>query len=250
MRGRKNNCCHSEPGAKPVCVIKKTLCHSEPGRRSGEEPALKAAPLPFLLALLFLLSIMSSQTSAQTSQDLLATGHVDQALQTLEQQIRTAPNAEAYNLLCRAHFELGAWDAGISACEKATALEPSNGLYHLWLGRAYGEKADRAGFLKAAGLAGKVRTEFERAVEFSPNSWEARTDLAEFYLEAPSMVGGGKDKALSQAELIAPLNPAMAHWVKGRLAEKNKDNSAAEKEYRAAIDASKGGAPPCLHPAA
>ena len=34
----------------------------------------------------------------------------------------------------------------------------------------------------------------------------------------------------------------MAHWVKGRIAEKNKDISAAEKEYRAAIDASKGGA--------
>src|SRR5258708_39247038 len=56
------------------------------------------------------------------------------------------------------------------------------------------------------------------------------------------MVGGGKNKALAQAELLAPLNPAMAHWVKGRIAEKNKDNSAAEKEYRAAIDASQGGA--------
>jgi tetratricopeptide (TPR) repeat protein len=185
---------------------------------------------------------MAPFLAAQTPQDLLASGHVDQALQTLEQQIRSAPNAEAYNLLCRAHFELGAWDAGISACEKATSLAPSNGLYHLWLGRVYGEKADRAGFLKAAGLAGKVRTEFERAAELSPNSWEARTDLAEFYLEAPGIVGGGKDKALAQAELIAPLNPSMAHWVKARVAEKNKDNTAAEKEYRAAIDASHGGA--------
>ena len=34
----------------------------------------------------------------------------------------------------------------------------------------------------------------------------------------------------------------MAHWVKGRIAEKNKDNSTAEKEYRAAINASQGGA--------
>src|SRR5258708_25162358 len=210
MRGRKNNCCHSEPGAKPVCVIKKTLCHSEPGRRSGEEPALKAAPLPFLLALLFLLSIMSSQTSAQTSQDLLATGHVDQALQTLEQQIRVTPTAEAYNLLCRAHFELGAWDAGISACEKATALEPSNGLYHLWLGRAYGEKADRAGFLKAAGLAKKVRTEFERAVELNPSDPSARTDLAEFYIEAPRIGGGGKSQPRGPADCTTPLGPAMS----------------------------------------
>jgi tetratricopeptide (TPR) repeat protein len=234
MRGIENNLCHPESSPKP-------FCHSSPGARPGEEPAFKTARRAwFLLGLSQLLFPLA--LTAQTPQDLLAAGRVDQALQTLEQQIHNAPTADASNLLCRAHFELGAWDTGIPACEKATALSPNNGLYHLWLGRIYGEKADRAGFLKAAGLAGKVRTEFERAVELSPNSWEARTDLAEFYLEAPGIVGGGKDKAVSQAELLAPLNPAMAHWVKGRIAEKNKDNSAAEKEYRAAIDASKGGA--------
>jgi tetratricopeptide (TPR) repeat protein len=180
--------------------------------------------------------------AAQSPQDLLSSGHVDQAIQTFEQQIHTAPTAENYNLLCRAQFELGAWDAGIPACEKATSLEPDNGLYHLWLGRIYGEKADRASFLSAASLAGKVRTEFERAVELSPNNWEARTDLAEFYLEAPAIIGGGKDKARAQAALIAPLNPAIAHWVSARIAERSKDNAAAEQEYRAAIEASHGGA--------
>jgi tetratricopeptide (TPR) repeat protein len=190
-----------------------------------------------------LLILFGSLTlAAQTPQDLLATGRVDQALQALEHQIQTAPTAEAYNLLCRAHFELGAWDAGIPACEKAVALDSNNGLYHLWLGRIYGEKADRAGFLTAAGLAKKVRAEFERAVELSPSNWEARTDLAEFYLEAPAIVGGGKDKARAQASLLTPLNPAMAHWVIARIAERNKDNTAAEQEYRAAIDASHGGA--------
>jgi tetratricopeptide (TPR) repeat protein len=189
-----------------------------------------------------LLLFSSLTASAQSAQDLLAAGRVDQAIQTLEQQIHTTPTAENYNLLCRAHFELGAWDAGIPACEKATALEPDNGLYHLWLGRIYGEKADRVNFLSATSLAGKVRTEFERAVELSPNNWEARTDLAEFYLEAPAIIGGGKDKARAQAALIAPLNPAIAHWVSARIAERSKDNAAAEREYRAAIEASHGGA--------
>ena len=215
--------------------------HSEAGVKPGEETAFQPARLARILIALSILSFACALT-AQTPQDSLAAGRVDQALQILEQQIHTSPTAETYNFLCRAHFELGAWDAGIPACEKATALAPNNGLFHLWLGRIYGEKADRAGFFKAAGLAGKVRTEFERAVELSPGSWEARTDLAEFYLEAPGIVGGGKDKALSQAELIAPLNPAMAHWVKARVAEKNKDSAAAEREYRAAIDASQGGA--------
>lgn len=231
MRERGNRFSHEKP------------CHSEPAVFAGEESAF-AAPvnLTSFVALLLLVFIVSSTAFAQAPQQLIAAGHVDEAMQALEQQIHKSPTAEAYNLLCRAHFELNAWDASIAACEKAVALDPNNGAYHLWLGRAYGEKADRAGFLKAAGLAGRVRTEFERAVELSPNSWEARTDLAEFYLEAPGVVGGGKDKALEQAEQLAPLNPAMAHWAKARIAEKNKDTSAAEKEYRAAIETSKGGA--------
>jgi len=195
----------------------------------------------FLIGTLSLLSV-PFPLAAQTPQDLLAAGRVDQAMQTLERQIHTSPTAQAYNLLCRAHFELDSWDAGIPDCERAVSLAPDNGLYHLWLGRIYGEKADRSGFLSAAGLAKKVRSEFERAVEFSPDSWEARTDLAEFYLEAPGIVGGGKDKARAQAELLTPLNPAMAHWVKGRIAERDKDNAAAEQEFRAAVAASQGGA--------
>jgi tetratricopeptide (TPR) repeat protein len=178
----------------------------------------------------------------QSPRDLLAAGRADEAVQVLQRQLQVSPTAESYNLLCRAQFELGAWDAGISACEKATELAPDNGLYHLWLGRIYGEKADHVSFITAIGLAKKVRAEFERAVQYAPNSWESRTDLAEFYVEAPGIVGGGEGKARAEAEKIAALNPAMADWVNGRLAEKNKDLAEAEREYRAAVDASHDGA--------
>lgn len=194
-----------------------------------------------------LLSIVILQpvygASPALPKDLLDAGRVDDAIQTLQQQIsRSATDAESYNLLCRAYFMLEEWDRGIAACERARNLDPQKSLNYLWLGRIYGEKADRAGFLSAAGLAKKVRAAFERAVELDPRSWEARTDLAEFYLEAPGIVGGGKDKAREQADAIAPLKPAMAHWVAGRLAEKNKDAAAAEREYRAEIAASHSGA--------
>ena len=122
------------------------------------------------------------------------------------------------------------------------SIEPSNGEYHLWLGRTYGEKADASNFLTAAGLAKKVRTEFERAVRLDPGNVMARTDLAEFYLEAPGIVGGGQDKARAQADQVAKLNPAKAHWIRAGSRKKQRDLDAAESEYRAAIDASQGGA--------
>lgn len=179
---------------------------------------------------------------AASSKDLLAAGHADEAIQTLQQQIARSPtDAEAQNLLCRAYFMIEEWDRGIAACERARNLDPQKSLYHLWLGRIYGEKADRAGFLSAAGLVKKVRTSFERAVELDPKSWEARTDLAEFYIDAPSVVGGGKDKARTQADALMSINPSMAHWVAARIAEKNKDIAEAEREYRAAIAVSHSG---------
>src|SRR6201993_2640881 len=175
--------------------------------------------------------------------ELLASGHVDEAVQVLEHQVRQAPNdASGYNLLCRAYFMMEDWDRGIANCEKARNLDPQNSVYQRWLGRNYGEKADRAGFLSAAGLAKKVRTSFERAVELAPNDWQARVNLGEFYLEAPGIVGGGKDKAREQANALMPFKPGLAYWMLGRIAEKNKDTAEAEKQYRAGIAATHSGA--------
>ncbi len=193
-----------------------------------------------LTASLFLLPCLSASPAPT---ELLASGHVDEAVQVLEQQVRQAPNdAASHNLLCRAYFVMEDWDRGISSCERARDLDPQNSLYYLWLGRVYGEKADRANFLSAAGLAKKVRSAFERAVELSPTSWEARADLGEFYVDAPGIVGGGKDKALEQANALMPLKPGKAYWLLGRIAEKSKDNTDAERQYRAGIAATHSGA--------
>ncbi len=191
----------------------------------------------------FIILLVSGLAFADSAQQLLSAGRVDDAISALQQRTSSNPNdAESYNLLCRAYFAVGNWDRGISACEKAVSLQPDNSHYHLWLGRIYGEKADNANFLSAARLAGKVRTEFEKAVQLSPNSADARTDLAEFYLEAPGIVGGGQDKAEAQARSLASLDPVKSHWVTGRIAEKKHDSAAAEREYRAAVEASHGNA--------
>ena len=174
---------------------------------------------------------------------LLAAGRADDAITNLRSKISSSPNdSEAYNLLCRAYFSMSDWDRGISACEKAVALDPNNSRYHMWLGRIYGEKADGVIFFKAASLAGKVRDEFEAAVRLDPKNVDARSDLGEFYLEAPGIVGGGRDKAEAQAKALAALDPAKAHYLNGRLAEKKKELETAEREYRAAIEASHGSA--------
>ncbi len=179
---------------------------------------------------------MADNLAAAPAADLLASGRVDDSIALLQKSISSSPNdAASYNLLCRAYYSFGSWDQGISACEKAVDLDPNNSIYHLWLGRVYGEKADNVNFLSAASLAKKARVEFETAVKLNPENVEARSDLSEYYVEAPGMMGGGTDKAEAQAQALERLFPAKAHWIRARIAEKKKDYATAEKEYREAI---------------
>jgi tetratricopeptide (TPR) repeat protein len=195
----------------------------------------------FVVLLMLLGSLTISV--ADSAKEMLAAGRVDEAITELNGRLSsTAADADSSNLLCRAYFALEDWNRAESSCRKAVALDPENSRFHLWLGRVYGEKADRTNFLAAAGLAGKVRGEFERAVQLNPNDVDARLALAEFYLEAPGIVGGGEDKARDQAQFIATLNPAREHWVYARIAEKNRDSVTAEREYHQFIDLSKGDA--------
>ncbi len=146
-----------------------------------------------------------------------------------------ARSAEASNLLCRVEYTLQQFDQAASHCEKAVQISPQNARYHLWFGRALGERASRASFLSAFSLAKKTREEFEIAVRLDPHDQDALTDLGEFYEEAPGAVGGGMDKAEGVAKQMEALDPARGHQMRGGLAEKNKDLDAAEQEFKTAI---------------
>src|SRR5262249_59560818 len=84
----------------------------------------------------------------------------------------------------------------------------------------------------------KTRSEFEKAVELDAANVPARSDLAEYYLEAPGFLGGGKDKARAQAEQLAAYSAAAAHSLKAEVAEDEHNWAEAEAEYKKAIEAS------------
>jgi tetratricopeptide (TPR) repeat protein len=186
--------------------------------------------------------LLSLSVMAADAGDMLAAGRVDDAIGTLNAQVSASPNARSFNLLCRAYVALEDWDRAESWCKKAVALEPGDSRYHRWLGRVYGEKASRANVFAAASLAGKTREEFLRAAQLDPSDVDAHLDLAEYYLEAPAIVGGGQDKARAEAKVIGKISAAKEHWVYGRIAEKNKDFVTAEREYKTMVELGQGGA--------
>jgi hypothetical protein len=169
----------------------------------------------------------------------LMSGKADDAIARLNSSLATNPNdAEAHNLLCRVYYQEERWDDAIRECGTAVKLMPADSNYHLWLGRADGEKADSIHSIKAFGLAKKVRDEFERAVQLDGSNVDALSDLGEFYTEAPGIVGGGKQKAQGVVQALERYSPVQADQLKGRLAEKDKNYASAEANFKAAVDAS------------
>jgi Flp pilus assembly protein TadD len=185
-------------------------------------------------------SASSSRNVAEVASADLTAGSADDAISRLSPCLAANPeDAEAHNLLCRVYYQEERWNDAIFECKTAVQLAPSDGEFHLWLGRAYGEKARSIDSVKAYGLAKKVGQEFERSVQLDSGNAEALSDLGEFYIEAPGMVGGGKKKAQALVQLLEPYDPAQAHELKGRLAEKDKDYALAEAEFKEAVEASR-----------
>ena len=166
----------------------------------------------------------------------LQAGEADKALAILHSLPQAGTRlVEAQNLECRVRLTLEQWDAAAQACEQAVRLDGQNSSYHLWLGRALGEKASRASFLSAYSLAKRVRQEFEEAVRLNPRNAEALADLGEFYKEAPGVVGGGTSKAEQVAVQLDRVDGARAQVLRSRIAEEGKDYSTAERELKQAI---------------
>lgn len=117
-------------------------------------------------------------------------------------------------------------DPGVAAAERCVAVHAQNAQCHAALGQVLGRKAAEAGMVGGVRLAGRVRASFERAVELAPESLAARIDLNTFYLVAPSIAGGGTDKARRNTEEFARLKPDLAELAWAQI-ELNDDKLAA-----------------------
>src|SRR5713101_5933675 len=159
------------------------------------------------------------------------------AIQTLQAAAAQEPqNGDVQLLLAKSYLELQQHDPAIKSAEKAVAIDPRNSIYHEWLGRAYGEKADRASWFSAISLAKKTRKEFETAVQLDAKNYSARQVLIEFDCSAPGLVGGGEEQAWPQIKQLAEMDAAEGHYAEGNCRRQKKDFAAADAEFAKALE--------------
>jgi tetratricopeptide (TPR) repeat protein len=160
----------------------------------------------------------------------------DQAKALLQQAIAAAPkNAESHFLLGETLYAFGDFAKASDEAQKAIGLDDAKSDYHLLLGNALSGLVDSVGMFKKMSLGRQMRTEFEKAVAENPKNIPARTALAEFYAQAPSMMGGDMDKAAEQVKQIGILDAIEGHFAAATVDIDQKKFSEAEQEYKAAI---------------
>jgi tetratricopeptide (TPR) repeat protein len=157
----------------------------------------------------------------------------EQSLKVLQAILpRTGP---VYLLMGRNYYMEADYKRATDAIEKALAMEPANAEYALWLGRAWGRRAETSSPFTAPVYASRARQYFEKSVQLNPTNLEAQSDLFEYYLEAPGFLGGGLDRAESTAANMGQISPAEGQWAEAKLAEKRKESRSAEAHLRMAV---------------
>jgi tetratricopeptide (TPR) repeat protein len=151
-------------------------------------------------------------------------------------QAMPAKDGPVYELMGRNYLMNGEFKKATEVLEKAVAADSNNSDYFLWLGRAYGRRAETSSFVTAIGYGSKARQYFERAAELNPSNLEALNDLLEFQLEAPGFMGGGLDKANATIARITQVDPSEGQWAQSTLDEKRKEYSKAEQHLRRALE--------------
>ena len=190
--------------------------------------------------LYFFVSLASAATTDVVTRANALYQHTDyeSSLRILAQD--SAPDTLTYLLTGKNYFMLGDYKKAVDSFEKALHENPRSSEAELWLGRAWGRRAEDGGGPMAMIYASRTRQSFEKAIALDPNNHEAKNDLFDFYLNAPGFLGGGIDKAEAAARGIAAERPAEYEFEEAQIAQKRNDFTGAEAHLRHAAQLAPG----------
>jgi tetratricopeptide (TPR) repeat protein len=189
-----------------------------------------------VVAMAFMQPVLVAQT-VDDGVSLLQKGKYDEAKVIFEQVIKNDENnAKAHYGLGQLYFSraYGArnLDEAVDQFELAVDLDQNNADYQFMYGAALGIKVQDAGMFKKVMLAPKVKKAFQRAVELNPKHTQARIALAQYYLMAPSIMGGDEDQGWRELDEIVKQDELRGRLMKARFYERYKKPAEAEEEWK------------------
>ena len=169
---------------------------------------------------------------------LIKAGHWKRARALVEQRYHAnTGDARSAYLLSQVKATFGDLDAALKLAEKAVAADGNNADYHFQLAAVCGQTAEKASLFSKHGWAHRFKDEADKAAALDPRSLDARFALMEYYLQAPRLIGGSKQKATAMAEEIGRIDPARGYLAQARLAQEDKDGRRGDREEAAFLKA-------------
>ncbi len=168
---------------------------------------------PRLLAAATALALLAGMQSASANdyKSLLKANKFADAERAASAKLAQEP-ASADAMVARTMAILGAGNVAripeaLKQAEQCVAAHAANSRCHVALGKALGLKAMHGGMMAAMGSAGDIRDAFKKGVELDARNADARLSLMQFYMMAPSIMGGGTSKAEALAAQTAGVIP-------------------------------------------
>jgi len=139
--------------------------------------------------------------------------------------------AAAQYYLGRIAFAKKEYDDAADYFEEATEANDKEAEYFTWLGDTYGTIAGDANVITQGMLAPKMKSAWEKAIALDSKNIGSRLSLIQYYLQAPSIMGGSVEKAKEVAGQVSKIKPAEGHRQLGNIYLKEKNTVEAEKQF-------------------
>ena len=197
--------------------------------------------LPFLPLLVFAALVLVTARAAESPQTakgiaLYEAGDFAAAAPVFEAAVAQAPDdLDANYYLGETRIAQDDPDRAIACLEHCVALAPGDARSQVGLGDAYGMAAQKAGLFSKYGLAKKCLAAYQRAVALEPANVSWRLSLLNYFIAAPSIVGGGSDRADAEVAEIMKISPVDGHRELGILRAQDGRTDDALREFHAAL---------------
>ncbi|PKL87097.1 MAG: hypothetical protein CVV23_17115 [Ignavibacteriae bacterium HGW-Ignavibacteriae-2] len=141
-------------------------------------------------------------------------------------------NHEAHFLLGQSLFFLKEYDDAEDEFEEAIDLKENVAEYHFWLAQTYGAEIMTANVFSKALLAPKIKNEYLETLKYDRKHISARIMLAQYYLRAPGIMGGGVEKAYEEAKTLTSIDEKWGRLLYAQLFMGENNFKKAEEEFK------------------
>lgn len=185
-----------------------------------------------LLVIILLFTNSLFAANLEKGKEYFETGDFEKARDIFEAIVEeNDENDDAQYWLGRTYFMLRKFEEASDCLETAIDLNDKNADYYFWYGNSLGNEIQSVNVIKQALMAGDILEAYEKAIEVDPKHIGAHIGVAQFYLQAPGIMGGDIEKAKEQADILKKLGSKDGDLIAIGILVKEEKFEEAETQY-------------------